>query len=309
MREQQFFDDIVRACQNTSSEIVLPESHDDRVVAAANTVASRGITTPRLVVNDTAPSDIHDDVIVDQADPDDALISLVADRRDMTRSEARDHLEDPVSYAMSLVADDRVTGCVCGANHPSKTTYHHALSLIGPRDNVELVSTTFLMFWHDTLMFFADCALNINPSSADLARIAEETVRTAHHYDVSPHVAMLSYSTKGSGSGASPKTVRKATTSVKDDVQCNVVGEIQFDAAFSTTVRERKIGETGEPANIYVFPSLDAANIGYKIAQQLGGASAIGPITQGLARPVNDLSRGCSTSEIVETIALTAHGP
>lgn len=308
MREQQFFEDVYASCQANPSEIVLPESHDDRVVDAANTVASRGITTPRLIVEDTAPENVHDDVVVDQASPDDALIDVIQSRRDLSRDEARERLYDPVTYAMGLVADNRVDGCVCGANHPTKETYSAALSIVGSRDDVDLVSTTFLMFWHDTLLFFADCALNIDPSAADLARIAEETVRTAHKHDVSPRVAMLSYSTRGSGGGASPHKVRKATKTVEAETNCNVLGEVQFDTAFDPSVREQKMGETGRRANIYVFPSLDAGNIGYKIAQQLGGASAIGPITQGLRRPVNDLSRGCTTQEIIETIGLTAYG-
>jgi phosphate acetyltransferase len=306
VKEQRFFEQVYDDCRRRNTRIAFPESGDDRVVDAVNTLADRGVLTPVLLVEDEAPAGLHDGVVVDHVDPDDTLISGVSESMGMSRQDARERLYDPTSYAMGLVNEGRVDGVVCGANHPTKTTYSAALQIIGAADGVDLVSSSFLMFWHDNQYLFADCALNIDPSAEELASIASETVRTARRFDMSPRVAMLSYSTDGSGGGDSPERVRRATSMVEERCNCNVDGEIQFDAAFSKSVREIKVGEPGEPSNIFIFPSLDAANIGYKIAERMGGASAVGPITQGLAAPVNDLSRGSSTQEIVETAAITA---
>ena len=306
MKEKRFFDQVYDACRAEESHIVFPESGDDRVVDAANTLADRGVLTPVLLVEESTPKGLHDEVVVDHVDPDDDLISVVARAEDLSHHEAKSQLCDPTPYAMALVKAGRADGVVCGANHPTKTTYSAALRIIGSADDVDLVSTSFLMFWHDDQYLFADCALNISPSADDLASIACETVETARRFDMSPRVAMLSYSTDGSGSGQSPERVRRATELARDRCQCNVDGEIQFDAAFTRSVREIKLGEPGRPSNVFIFPSLDAANIGYKVAERMGGASAVGPITQGLAAPVNDLSRGSSTQEIIETAAITA---
>lgn len=307
MEEKRFFDRVYDECSDKERRIALPEAHDERIVHAANTVASRGIATPVLIVTDDAPSDLHDDVIVDHADPDDNVISVYQDEHDVSRRDAHDALTDPVTYSMGLAATNTVHGVVCGATHPSKTTYREALTTIGAQQDADLVSTSFLLFHNDTKLLFADCALNINPDADDLASIASATVSTAHRFRMSPRVAMLSYSTKGSGDGESPEKVREATRLVKETVNCNVLGEVQFDAAFTPSVQEHKIGRAGEQCNVYIFPDLDAGNTGYKIAEHVGGATAVGPLTQGLRRPVNDLSRGATTQEIIETIALTAH--
>lgn len=308
MKERRFFEDVYTACQSDKKRIVFPEATDERVIQAVNTLASRDILKPVLLVSDETPEGLHDDVIVDEVDPDETLLSSYQSARDVSRDEAYDALQDPITYSMMLARVGRSDGVVCGANHPSKMTYSHALKLVGPRSDVDVVSTAFLLFWNDEQYLFADCALNIDPDAETLAHIAQETVHTAHSLDMTARVAMLSYSTRGSGAGPSPTRVEKATELVRERCRCNVLGEVQFDAAFKKSVREVKLGEPGEPCNVYVFPSLDAANIGYKIADHMGGASAIGPLTQGLAASVNDLSRGCDVQEIVETAALTARG-
>lgn len=307
MRESQFFDNVFNDCHGRGRRIVLPESHDDRVVHAANRVANQGIAKPVLLSDGRIGPDVHGGVDVVSTEPDDDLAHAYQDQRGGSYDDAVEALTDPVTHAMTLVATERVHGCVCGANHPSSDTYRAALRIVGTPDDVDKASTTFYMFIHDSLYFFADCALNIDPDADTLASIAEQTIDTAHHHGVNPRVAMLSYSTKGSGPGSSPERVRQATEEVRQRCNANILGEIQFDAALKPSVRKHKMGSAGKPCNVYIFPGLDAANIGYKIAQHLGGASAIGPITQGLQRPVNDLSRGCSTQDIVETVALTAH--
>jgi phosphate acetyltransferase len=300
--EEQFFAKILRVTKRSPPRIVLPESGDERVVEAARKIQNEGFAVPVLVSTHDIPG-----VEVIRPVPEERHVSYYVEKRGCSRREATNALHDPVQYAMVLVALGEVHGVVCGANHPSADTYRAAIRLVGTSQDTDLVSSTFIMFDEEDTYFFADCAVNIDPDAGALAQIARSTAQTASSYGFEPRVGMLSYSTRGSASGTSAEAVQEATRLVETE-DFFVTGDVQFDAAFDTDVHRSKTGEVlAQPCNVYVFPSLDAGNIGYKIAQRLGGLSAIGPITQGLRKPVNDLSRGCSVKDIVETVAVTAY--
>lgn len=309
MDEEAFFSRVKKSCIDNPQTILLPESHDERVVKAAEELERKGLVNPVLIhrENDPAP---ETPVTCVAATPTPEEVQFLVQKRKhkrLTEEEAREKLKDPVWYAMARAATGGGDGVVCGASHSSATTYKKALTVL-PRQEGELVSSFFLLFWEDKSFIFTDCALNINPSSEQLAKIAEDTAETAKHYGLQPRVAFLSYSTDGSAGGKSAKKVREAVqkTSLSKDI---FYGETQFDAAFLPSVREKKHAEFPyeESANIYVFPDLASANIAYKVAERLGGAVAVGPITQGLHKPVNDLSRGSTVHDIIDTILLTAY--
>ncbi|WP_343018938.1 phosphate acyltransferase, partial [Bifidobacterium adolescentis] len=188
-------------------------------------------------------------------------------------------------------------------------TVRPALQVIKTKPGTSLVSGAFLMCFKDHVAVFADCAINLNPNAEQLAEIAIQSAETAKAFGLEPKVGMLSYSTLGSGKGPDVDLVEEATTIVKDKApDLAVVGSIQFDAAWSPTVAATKA--KGDPVaghvNVFVFPDLCAGNIAYKAVQRSSGAAAVGPVLQGLNRPVNDLSRGATVQDIINTIALTA---
>ncbi len=213
--------------------------------------------------------------------------------------------DDPLWEGLGMVKEGAVDGLVGGASRPSADIVRAALKTVGMRQGVDLVSSCFLMILeHRGPVVFADCAVVPEPDAAQLATIARTSAHTFHELTGdTPRIAMLSFSTHGSASHASVDKVRTATELVRQAEPDLVVdGELQFDAAFVEEVGLRKA--PGSPvagqANVFVFPSLDAGNIAYKIAERVGGASALGPLLQGLAAPVHDLSRGCSVEDIFE---------
>ena len=309
MDEQEFFSKVKSWCIENPQRILLPEAHDDRVIRAAEKLRLQGLVEPVLVYE--KGGQLHDTVESIYAEPTPDHVDYFYEKRKhagVSREDTHEKLKDPLNYALVSAGLDLADGVVCGANHSSAKTYRSALRILGSHENHGLVSSCFLMFWEDKTFFFADCALNINPDSKGLARIAESTVKTAEQYDISPRVAFLSYSTDGSASGSAAQKVKDAVeeTTLDED---SYYGEVQFDAAFAPRVRERKHASFPyeDEANIYIFPDLSSGNIAYKVAERLGGAIAVGPITQGLPVPVNDLSRGSSVHDIIDTILLTAY--
>jgi len=210
-----------------------------------------------------------------------------------------------------------VDGVVTGAITPSQEVLSNALRIIGVSNDSKLVSSLFLMVFdqnhqiYGENMIFSDCAMNIDPSSEELAEIAHSAFKTAQSLlESEPKIAMLSFSTNQSAKHLQVDKVRLATDILKSRLpNIDIVGNIQLDAALDKDVLKIKYPETAfvPPANVLIFPNLDAANIGYKLVQRFSGAKAIGPILQGLAKPVNDLSRGCSVDEIVNTVVITAN--
>lgn len=216
-------------------------------------------------------------------------------------------IEERVEKGMNLVKEGKADGLVTGASHPTKLTLLKAFKIIGKEENVKKVSGAFLVLKEKPLLF-ADCAVNINPNSEELAEIALLSAKTFHLLTKDKaRIAMLSFSTKGSAEHEFVEKVRKATEIVRKlDKDIEVEGEVQVDAALSSEVARLKSTELKGEANILIFPDLQSGNIGYKILERLGNVGVIGPILQGLKKPVNDLSRGCRVEDIVNLAAITA---
>ena len=200
-------------------------------------------------------------------------------------------------------------GMVSGAAHTTANTIRPALEFVKTKEGVKIVSSVFFMLLEDRALVYGDCAVNPNPDAAQLADIARASAATARQFGVEPRVAMLSYSTGGSGSGQDVDTVREATELVRSaDPDFPVEGPIQYDAATNASIAASKLPDSAVAgqATVFVFPDLNTGNNTYKAVQQSSGAVAVGPVLQGLNKPVNDLSRGTTVEDIVNTVAITA---
>jgi phosphate acetyltransferase len=302
-------------------KIVFPEGTDERILTAASRLASDGILTPIVVGNIDEVNAKADQLGVkldgcDVVDPAsfsgmDELVKAFVERRKGKASEedAKKILLDGNYFGTMLVYTGQAHGLVSGAAHSTADTVRPALQIIKTKEGVRKTSGVFIMVREDEKYVFADCAINISPDSQDLAEIAIESAKTAEMFDIDPRVAMLSFSTKGSAKSPETEKVVEAISVAKEKApELTVDGEFQFDAAFVPSVAEKKApgADIQGNANVFVFPSLEAGNIGYKIAQRLGNFEAVGPILQGLNAPVNDLSRGCNEEDVYKLALITA---
>ena len=300
--------------------ILLPESSDSRVIAAAQILSSRKIA--QIVLFDANIDSSLGIEVIDRSNEDlkAKYAQTLFERRGhkgVTLVDALEMVSNPSVFAMIALYRGDVDGVVIGAITPSQEVLSNALRIIGVSEKNKLVSSLFLMVFdrnhkmYGENMIFSDCAMNINPNSEELAEIAHSAHETAMSFlEEEPKIAMLSFSTNRSANHLEVDKVRDATDILKSKLpSAQVIGNIQLDAALDDEVLKIKYPEAlfTPPANVLIFPNLDAANIGYKLVQRFSGAKAIGPILQGLAKPVNDLSRGCSVDEIVNTVVITAN--
>ncbi len=310
--------------------IVLSEPDDPRVLRAGVEALKRGVAHITLVGSRAAVEacarqeglSLEGLTLRDPAtDPETAaLAQRLVERRQhkgMTPEKAQTEIQKPLVFANMLVTEGKVDGSVSGAVHTTADVVRTAIQLIGPAPGSKLVSSFFLAALdkpHHPIqggLIYTDCGLVINPTSEELVDIARAGAQSARQLlGEEPRVALLSFSTAGSG-GHHPDVlkVKKAVTLLREvDPGLKVDGEVQFDAAMVPSIAKRKLPDTQLEgrANVLVFPNLDAGNIGYKITERIGGAFMVGPLLQGLAKPANDLSRGCDTPDIVNAIAVTA---
>ena len=317
-------------------KIVLPESVDARVVGAAGRVVERGLAEVLLVGDSGEIAALakaegvgreHLDAfgILDprhnaRADQHADILLRARRHKGMTREQALEQIRDPLTLAVCLVASGEADGCVAGTANTTSDVVRAALQIVGAAEHAHagggLVSSFFIMqhdLPHQALRgpaIFADCAMVIDPDAAQLAQIAlDSSDSAAALLNLKPRVALLSFSTAGSASHPQVAKVRDAGEIIarqRPDIE--LMPEVQFDAAVIPDILRRKAPAMAvdAPANIFIFPDLQSANIGYKIAERIGAADAVGPILQGLRRPVNDLSRGCAVEDIVRLVAVTA---
>ena len=328
------FENLVEILKANPRKIVYTEGTDARILESAARLKKDGFLTPVLVGNvddvkaaaEKGGFDIEGLEILDPAtypEMEEMVAQMVELRKGkMSPEDCRANLQKGNYFGTMLVKMGKADSLLGGATYSTADTVRPALQLVKTKKGAHLVSSCFVMVRGDEILTMGDCAINIDyqdtvdkegnvtfTAAQKLAEVAIETAKTAKVFGVDPKVAVLSFSTKGSGKGGTVQLSRDATAIAKElDPELKIDGEMQFDAAVSPTVGQLKF--PGSPvaghANVFIFPNIEAGNIGYKIAQRLGGFAAYGPILQGLNAPINDLSRGCDAEEVYQMSIITA---
>ena len=323
-----FLNRMKSAAKADLKTIVLPEGEDPRTIVAATKIIEEGLAKI-VILGNPDEIDVPGATVIDprNAEKHEEYAQKFAElraKKGVTIEQARAQVMDATYFGTMMVKMGDADGLVSGACHSTADTLRPALQILKTAPGTKLVSAFFVMctntpqFGTDGTLIFADCGLNINPSSDELSEIAIASAASwkasAHSWstfmgNVEPHVAMLSYSTMGSAGGDVAKKVQEAVKFCKEKApELAIDGDLQLDAAIVPTVAQLKApgSSVAGKANVLVFPDLEAGNIGYKLVQRFAGADAYGPILQGIAKPVNDLSRGCSADDIVGVVAITA---
>lgn len=313
---------LLEKAKAVGAHIVLPEGDDDRILLAAGQLLARGIAKLTILGDPEAITVRAGQLGVDLSDATliNHLTSPLAEefaedfaelrkKKGVTLEQARETMKDISYFATMMVHKGLADGMVSGAAHTTAHTIKPSFQIIKTVPGASVVSSIFLMVMRGRLWAFGDCAVNPNPTAEQLGEIAVVSARTAAQFGIDPRVAILSYSTGTSGSGPDvDRSVAAVEAARALDSTVKVDGPLQFDAACDPGVAAKKApdSEVAGQATVFVFPDLEAGNIAYKTAQRTAGALAVGPILQGLNKPINDLSRGATVPDIVNTVAITA---
>ena len=317
------FDEIAAKVKGQDKTIVFPEGADKRILGAAVRLKNDDLVEPILLGSkseieatanennfDITGLQIIDPAAYPEADKKAMFDALLERRKGKNTPEQVEKMLEDVSYfGTMLVYMGKADGMVSGAVHSTGSTVRPALQIIKTKPNAHRISGAFLMQKGDQRYIFADCAINIELDADTMAEVAVQSAETAKLFGIDPKVALLSFSTKGSAKGDMVTKVAEATEKVHEmEPELPADGEMQFDAAVVPSVGELKApgAKVAGHASVFIFPSLEAGNIGYKIAQRFGGFTAVGPILQGLNAPIADLSRGCSEDDAYKVAIITA---
>lgn len=319
---QMFEYALIEKAKKHRQHIVLPEGNDERILRAADILLRRGVvdltilgdaksissTTSQMGLNLAGANIVAPGTSADYENYVSTFLEM-RKKKGMSRELAQDSMLDPTYFGTMMVYRGQADGMVSGAVNTTAHTIRPAFQIIKTKAGASIVSSVFLMCLKDRVLVFGDCAVNPNPSAAQLAEIAISSAETARIFGVEPRVAMLSYSTGASGAGGDVDLVVEATKLARELApNLKLEGPLQYDAAIDPEVASKKMpdSEVAGRATVFVFPDLNTGNNTYKAVQRAANAVAIGPVLQGLNKPVNDLSRGCTVADIVNTVAITA---
>ena len=314
--------ELIERAKTRRQHIVLPEGEEERILRAAEILLRRGVVdltllgNPQEIKNKAGTLGLHLDAVqIIDPQSSDWLTGFartyyeLRKHKGISEEMAGDTVADGNYFGTLMVYKDLADGMVSGAIHTTAETILPALRIIGTQTGFSVVSSVFLMCLADRVLVYGDCAVNPDPNVQQLAEIAISSAETAAMYGIEPRIAMCSYSTGESGKGVDVDKVRQATAIVKERrPDLKIEGPIQYDAAVDAGVAQTKLpeSEVAGKATVFIFPDLNTGNNLYKAVQRSAHAVAIGPILQGLKKPVNDLSRGCTVADIVNTVAITA---
>jgi phosphate acetyltransferase len=317
---------LIQRARTHKQHIVLPEGEEERILRAAAILSRRdvvdltllgrkdavrnranrfGLQLNSIQIIDAANSELFDDFAETYYD--------LRKHKGLTLENARDNMTDPSYFGTMMVYKGLADGMVSGASHSTRNTLRPSFEFIKTKPGFSIISSVFFMCLEDRVLVYGDCAVNPDPSAQELAEIAIASAHTARTFGVEPRVAMLSYSTGESGVGADVEKVREATHIAKKMAKTSfpglkLEGPLQYDAAIDPDVARTKLpnSSVAGQATVFIFPDLNTGNNTYKAVQRSANAVAVGPVLQGLNKPVNDLSRGCTVPDIVNTVAITA---
>ncbi|QCB29293.1 phosphate acetyltransferase [Corynebacterium endometrii] len=317
-----FEQQLIKQARAARAHVVLPEGDDDRILIAASQLLANDVCELTILGDKDSMLARAEELSIDisEARLINHLTSPLAEEfaaefaelrkaKGVTLEQARETMKDISYFATMMVHKGLADGMVSGAAHTTAHTIKPSFQIIKTAPGASVVSSIFLMVMRDRLWAFGDCAVNPNPTAEQLGEIAVVSAKTAAAFGIDPRVAVLSYSTGDSGSGPDVDRAIQAVAAARAlDSEVKVEGPLQFDAACDMGVAKKKMpgSEVAGQANVFIFPDLEAGNIAYKTAQRTAGALAVGPILQGLNKPVNDLSRGATVPDIVNTVAITA---